>query len=128
MCLEGELHTELEDGRQFTLTAGMSYQVGSNAEGHRSFSTTGAKLFVLDYLGGAWFGTTLKPCGSSINGDPLFALRPSLERPMPPITTRLVALFVLCLTLEVPAQTNACPAWRETSVPGRLHLPARPSA
>lgn len=29
---------------------------------------------------------------------------------MPPITTRLVALFVLCLTLEVPAQTNACPA------------------
>lgn len=42
------LHTELEDGRQFTLTAGMSYQVGSNAEGHRSFSTTGAKLFVVD--------------------------------------------------------------------------------
>jgi hypothetical protein len=48
LCLEGELHTELEDGRQFTLTAGMSYQVGSNAEGHRSFSTTGAKLFIVD--------------------------------------------------------------------------------
>jgi hypothetical protein len=29
---------------------------------------------------------------------------------MPSIITRLVALFVLCLTLEVPAQTNACPA------------------
>ncbi|MHC8391657.1 eCIS core domain-containing protein [Pseudomonas sp. MDT2-39-1] len=29
---------------------------------------------------------------------------------MPRITTRLVALFVLCLTLEVPAQTNTCPA------------------
>lgn len=29
---------------------------------------------------------------------------------MPPITTRLVALFVLCLTFELPAQTNACPA------------------
>jgi hypothetical protein len=28
---------------------------------------------------------------------------------MPPITTRLVALSVLCLTLEVPAQTNLCP-------------------
>ena len=28
---------------------------------------------------------------------------------MPPITTRLVALFVLCLTFEVPAQTDACP-------------------
>lgn len=29
---------------------------------------------------------------------------------MPSIITRLVALFVLCLTLEVPAQANACPA------------------
>lgn len=29
---------------------------------------------------------------------------------MPPIITRLVALLVLCLTLDVPAQTNACPA------------------
>ncbi|APV37973.1 hypothetical protein PFAS1_00935 [Pseudomonas frederiksbergensis] len=29
---------------------------------------------------------------------------------MPSIITRLVALFVLCLTLEVPAQTSACPA------------------
>ncbi|NUU37659.1 DUF4157 domain-containing protein [Pseudomonas sp. C2B4] len=28
---------------------------------------------------------------------------------MPSITTRLVALFVLCLTLEAPAQDNACP-------------------
>jgi hypothetical protein len=28
---------------------------------------------------------------------------------MSPITTRLVALFVLCLTLEVPAQIDACP-------------------
>ena len=29
---------------------------------------------------------------------------------MPPITTPLVALFVLCLALEVPAQTSDCPA------------------
>ncbi|KJZ67607.1 eCIS core domain-containing protein [Pseudomonas fluorescens] len=29
---------------------------------------------------------------------------------MSSITTHLVALFVLCLTLEVQAQTNACPA------------------
>ncbi|BCX68792.1 eCIS core domain-containing protein [Pseudomonas izuensis] len=29
---------------------------------------------------------------------------------MPAITTRLVALFVLCLTLEVPAQNSTCPA------------------
>jgi hypothetical protein len=26
-CLEGQLDTELADGRKFTLTAGMSYQV-----------------------------------------------------------------------------------------------------
>ncbi|MDY7532881.1 DHCW motif cupin fold protein [Pseudomonas sp. Bout1] len=48
LCLEGELHTELEDGRQFTLTAGMSYQVGNDMEGHRSSTRLGATLFVVD--------------------------------------------------------------------------------
>ena len=47
-CLEGELHTELEDGRIFTLSAGMSYQVADHAEAHRSSTTTGAKLFIVD--------------------------------------------------------------------------------
>ena len=47
-CLEGELHTELEDGRTFTLTAGMSYQVADNTEAHRSSTTIGAKLFIVD--------------------------------------------------------------------------------
>ena len=47
-CLEGELHTELEDGRTFVLTPGMSYQVADNAEPHRSSTTAGAKLFVVD--------------------------------------------------------------------------------
>jgi len=47
-CLEGELHTELEDGRTFTLTPGMSYQVADNAEPHRSSTRTGAKLFIVD--------------------------------------------------------------------------------
>ena len=47
-CLEGELHTELEDGRTFVLTPGMSYQVADNAEPHRSSTTVGAKLFVVD--------------------------------------------------------------------------------
>jgi mannose-6-phosphate isomerase class I len=47
-CLEGELHTELADGRTFTLTPGMSYQVADNAEPHRSHTTTGAKLFIVD--------------------------------------------------------------------------------
>lgn len=48
LCTEGELHTELEDGRKFVLTAGMSYQVADNAEPHRSSTTVGAKLFIVD--------------------------------------------------------------------------------
>jgi quercetin dioxygenase-like cupin family protein len=48
LCLEGELVTELEDGRIFTLTPGVSYQVADNAEPHRSTSPNGAKLFIVD--------------------------------------------------------------------------------
>ena len=47
-CLEGQLDTELEDGRVFTLTAGTSYQVADGAEPHRSSTKTGAKLFIVD--------------------------------------------------------------------------------
>ena len=46
--LEGELTTELQDGRQFHLTKGMSYQVSDDVSAHRSFTTTGAKLFIVD--------------------------------------------------------------------------------
>jgi hypothetical protein len=48
LCVEGELHTELEDGRTFVLTAGMSYQVADNSEPHRSSTEAGAKLFIVD--------------------------------------------------------------------------------
>lgn len=48
LCLEGELHTELADGREFTLTPGVSYQVADDAEPHRSYTRTGAKLFIVD--------------------------------------------------------------------------------
>ena len=48
LCLSGELHTELQDGRQFTLKPGMSYQVADNAEPHRSTAPQGATLFVVD--------------------------------------------------------------------------------
>jgi len=48
LCLEGELHTELKDGRTFTLEPGMSYQVADNAELHRSHTEKGAKLFIVD--------------------------------------------------------------------------------
>ena len=48
LCLEGELHTELADGRRFVLRPGMSYQVADDAEPHRSSTHTGAKLFIVD--------------------------------------------------------------------------------
>ena len=48
LCLEGDLHTELADGREFTLKQGMSYQVADNAEPHRSYTKTGVKLFIVD--------------------------------------------------------------------------------
>lgn len=48
LCLQGELHTELEDGRRFTLKPGMSYQVADQAEPHRSYTDVGATLFVVD--------------------------------------------------------------------------------
>src|SRR5262245_32285976 len=48
LCLEGELHTGLEDGRRFELSPGMSYQVADGAEAHRSSTSTGARLFVVD--------------------------------------------------------------------------------
>jgi quercetin dioxygenase-like cupin family protein len=48
LVLEGELHTQLEDGREFTLKPGMSYQVADGAEPHRSSTETGVKLFIVD--------------------------------------------------------------------------------
>lgn len=48
LCLEGELKTELADGRVFVLKPGMSYQVADNAEPHRSSTEVGAKLFIVD--------------------------------------------------------------------------------
>ena len=48
LCMEGELHTELADGRVLTLKPGMSYQVADGDLAHRSHTATGAKLFVVD--------------------------------------------------------------------------------
>src|SRR3982751_6823539 len=48
LCLEGELETELADGRRFTLRPGMSYHVADGAEPHRSSTQVGAKLYVID--------------------------------------------------------------------------------
>ena len=48
LCLEGELETELADGRKFVLKPGISYQVADKAEPHRSSTRLGAKLFIVD--------------------------------------------------------------------------------
>jgi len=48
LVLEGELTTELRDGRRFELGPGMSYQVDDHDGAHRSFTTAGARLFVVD--------------------------------------------------------------------------------
>lgn len=48
LVLEGELVTELRDGRRFVMTAGMSYQVAEGAEPHRSTTKIGASLFIVD--------------------------------------------------------------------------------
>jgi len=48
LVLEGELLTELEDGRVFTLKPGQSYQVADEAEAHRSRTVIRTKLFIVD--------------------------------------------------------------------------------
>ncbi|MEO6732806.1 MAG: DHCW motif cupin fold protein [Ferruginibacter sp.] len=47
-CIEGEMKTTLQDGRDNILSAGMTYQVGDNSEAHRSESENGCKLFIVD--------------------------------------------------------------------------------
>ncbi len=48
LILEGELDTELRDGRRFTLRAGQSYEVSDGPNAHRSATKTGARLFIVD--------------------------------------------------------------------------------
>lgn len=48
LVLEGELVTELSDGRKFHLTSGMSYQVADDTNPHRSYTKEGATLFIVD--------------------------------------------------------------------------------
>jgi quercetin dioxygenase-like cupin family protein len=47
-CLDGRLLTELQDGRAFVLTPGMSYQVADDDIPHRSSTATGARVFIVD--------------------------------------------------------------------------------
>jgi hypothetical protein len=46
--IEGELLTDLRDGRTVTLAAGQGYLVGDGCGAHRSRSPRGARLFIVD--------------------------------------------------------------------------------
>ena len=48
LVLDGELITELRDGRRFVLGPGVSYQVADGDGAHRSSSPKGARLFIVD--------------------------------------------------------------------------------
>lgn len=48
LCVKGELHTELKNGKTFILKPGMSYQVADKVEPHRSYTDAGATLFIVD--------------------------------------------------------------------------------
>jgi cupin domain len=48
LVLQGELVTELRDGRVVTLRPGMSYQVAEGDMPHRSRTAGGARLFIVD--------------------------------------------------------------------------------
>ena len=48
LVLDGELVTELKDSRSVTLSPGQSYQVADGVMPHRSRTSGGASLFIVD--------------------------------------------------------------------------------
>lgn len=47
-CLEGEFLSELENGEKFILSQGMTYVVSDELSAHRSTTTNGVKLLIID--------------------------------------------------------------------------------
>ncbi len=47
-CLEGDMQTELNDGRIMPLKTGETYVVGDDCEAHRTATKNGCVLFVVD--------------------------------------------------------------------------------
>jgi len=48
LVLEGELITELDDGRKFIMKPGTSFQVADEENPHRIYTAIGAKVFIVD--------------------------------------------------------------------------------
>ena len=53
-CLEGSFNSEMENQKSVVLTKGMMYVVSDDLSSHRSVTSEGAKLFIID-------GEFLKP-------------------------------------------------------------------
>ena len=47
-CLEGDFNSELENAETVCLTKGMTYVVSDDESSHRSISTNGTKLLIID--------------------------------------------------------------------------------
>lgn len=47
-CLEGDFISELENGEKFSLSKGMTYIVSDDASSHRSITTKGVELLIID--------------------------------------------------------------------------------
>jgi len=52
-CIKGEMVSELQDGREFVLSAEMTYQVSDDVSSHRSKTLGGCLLLIID---GAFLG------------------------------------------------------------------------
>jgi hypothetical protein len=48
LCLSGSLDIEIEGGKRSVLAAGQSYHVGDGDPPHRSSTSSGAQLFIVD--------------------------------------------------------------------------------
>jgi hypothetical protein len=47
-CLDGEFVSELQDGREFKLTSGVTYVVSDGLSSHRSYTKDGVKVMIID--------------------------------------------------------------------------------
>ena len=48
LCMAGELHLHLHDGRELKMHTGISYEIVDNSRSHLAFTEIGAMLFIID--------------------------------------------------------------------------------
>jgi hypothetical protein len=47
-CIKGEMITKLADGTEHVLRMGMTYQVSDNMSMHKTYTTSGVELLIID--------------------------------------------------------------------------------